>query len=102
MNNKEMLEKSASQGSLKIKSAYLKVRRVAPDPPIKRTLMIEKLPAIPKALRSQVRIDMPYYEELDLSQEQAQVEYAAEVADIDFEDRIPAGIVVDKKYKETE
>jgi len=100
--NKEMLEKSASQGSLKTKGAYLKLRRVAPDPPIRRALMVEELPALPKALRSQVRIDKPYYEELDCSQEQAQVEYAAEAADLDFGDRAPAGIVVDKKYKEDE
>jgi len=99
---REMLEKSAASGSLKVKEAYIRVRQMAPDPPARRALMIEKNAALPMLPRSQVRIDEPYYEELDMTPEQAQVEYAAETADMDFEDRAPAGIVVDKKYKEDE
>lgn len=102
---REQLEQSAESGSIAARKGRLHVRRVAPDPPGRREVMIERNGAIIKPLRSQVRIDEPYYEELDLSEEQveqAQVEYAAEAADLDFEDRAPAGIVVDKKYKETE
>jgi hypothetical protein len=67
----EAVEKSIASGSIYAKRNKIKVRKVAPEP-IKRTLEVSKEPLYTSenVLQSQVVIDNPQYEELNISDEQ--------------------------------
>lgn len=75
------LEKSAENGSIKIKSAMIKVRNNPPQIPVPPGLHISTSGRFHKPLRSQVKIVEKKFEELDIDMKIHEEQFAAEEAE---------------------
>lgn len=96
----EQLQASAETGSIKAKSRFIKVREIQPQPVIKPGLYVAKSGRIVEPLRTNVEINIPYYEELDVEAEKESLEkLAEEEAEMAQEDQRPV-LGVDKIYDE--
>ena len=96
----EELQKSAESGSIKAKSRFIKVRDIQPQPVIQPGAYVAKSGRIVTPLRTNVEIEIPHYEELDIEAEKENLEkLAAEEADIEQQDQRPV-LNVDKIYDE--
>ena len=92
------LQKSAASGSLYAKGKNLKVRPGQPQVVVSRGPELSQAPQLLKPLRSQIKIEIPQFDELVVADTAAEDALAAETADIAFAERAPV-LAVDKKYK---
>lgn len=98
---KEDLEKSRTSGSLFKKRHVLKIREQAPIIFNHRVDIVESTDRTTSRLKRKASdIEAPDFPDLDFEDEDENdlEQYAAQNADVDFEDRRPA-LVVDPKYK---
>lgn len=98
MATKENIEKSRISGSLKDKESFIKIRQVAP---VVFNSQVEIAQAIDRnntrLKRKPTEIESPEYPDLEIDDGTLE-DYAAENADMDFQDRAPA-LPVDPLYK---
>lgn len=97
---KEDIEKSRTSGSLFKKSHVLKIRENAPIVFNHRVDIVDSTNRTNSRLKRKAsEIEVPDFPDLDFEEEEDDLEqYAAQNADVDFEDRRPV-LVVDPKYK---
>jgi hypothetical protein len=93
----EQLQKSAAEGSIKLKSQFIKVRDVPPPPQIAHGIYVKKEGRLIKPPRNHIDVVVPKFDELDFDVKAAEEKFAAEEADMEMSDHQPA-LPVDKQY----
>jgi len=96
------LRKSAESGSIafKTKGNLVRVREGEPQKPPTKLQEIERHRQVLRPLRNKVDVDASMFEELydDDDSREAEERFAAEMAEADYQERMPA-LAVDKKYR---
>ena len=99
----EQLEKSAATGSIFAKRSKIKIRSIPPTPAVQPGIYVakDKHPVLLRngVMLTNVKIEEQQFADIDFVHDdlESELKYAAEEADIAFEDHAPGTLAVDKK-----